>query len=445
MTELTEGDIFRGLITVAAPIVAGNVLQSGLELVDLFFVGRLGSEAIAGVAMSTSIVMVLMTIIIGIVTANTAFVSRYYGARDYDMVAKGVSHTLILGLVFSILLSVVGILYAEDMLLLLGAEPNVALLGASYLTVLFTGSVTLVELWVINSSFQSCGDATTPMLLVVLANILNIALDPLLIFGYGAVPACGVAGAAYATIISRSVAFAIAFALLLSGRSPIPFSFRTKFEFSLAWRLIRVAVPNSVQSGLRSVTFLVMMAIVAVFGTAALSAYGIVGRLELVALMPGFGIATATAVIVGQNLGAKKPERAEAGVRLSALMNGGFMALMGAIFYLAAPAIVEVFDPSGASTEIGVSYLQTVAPFYVFIAVAIILGFALNGAGDTKKPMYATLFSMVLFQVPLACILPGLLGIGITGVWLAVICGMILQMGMLFAMYRHGGWKSTVI
>ncbi len=445
MSELTEGDLFRGLITIAAPIVAGNVLQSGLERVDLFFVGRLGAEAIAGVAMSTSIVMVLMTIIIGIVTANTAFVSRYYGAKDYDMVAKGVSHTLILGLVFSILLSVVGILYAEDMLLLLGAEPSVALLGASYLAVLFTGSVTLVELWVINSTFQSCGDATTPMLLVVLANIMNIALDPLLIFGYGAVPACGVAGAAYATIISRSVAFAIAFGLLLSRRSPVPFSLRTKFEFPIAWRLIRVAVPNSVQSGLRSVTFLAMMAIVAVFGTAALSAYGIVGRLELVALMPGFGIATATAVIVGQNLGAKKPERAEAGVRISTLMNGGFMAVMGAIFYLAAPAIVEIFDPSGASTEIGVSYLQTVAPFYVFIAVAIILGFALNGAGDTKKPMYATLFSMVLFQVPLACILPGLLGIGIAGVWLAVICGMILQTGMLFAMYRHGGWKSTAI
>lgn len=445
MSELTEGDLFRGLITIAAPIVAGNVLQSGLELVDLFFVGRLGAEAIAGVAMSTSIVMVLMTVIIGIVTANTAFVSRYYGAKNYDMVAKGVSHTLILGLIFSILLSVVGILYAEDMLLLLGAEPSVALLGASYLAVLFTGSVTLVELWVINSSFQSCGDATTPMLLVVLANILNIALDPLLIFGYGVVPACGVAGAAYATVISRSVAFTIAFALLLSGKTPIPFSLRTKFEFPLAWRLIRVAVPNSVQSGLRSVTFLAMMAIVAVFGTAAISAYGIVGRLELVALMPGFGIATATAVIVGQNLGAKKPERAEAGVRLSALMNGGFMAVMGAAFYLAAPAIVEIFDPSGASTEIGVSYMQTVAPFYVFIAVAIILGFALNGAGDTKKPMYATLFSMVLFQVPLACILPEFLGIGIAGVWLAVICGAILQTGILFTMYRHGGWKSTVI
>lgn len=445
MSELTEGDLFRGLITIAAPIVAGNVLQSGLELVDLFFVGRLGAEAIAGVAMSTSIVMVLMTVIIGIVTANTAFVSRYYGAKNYDMVAKGVSHTLILGLIFSILLSVVGILYAEDMLLLLGAEPSVALLGASYLAVLFTGSVTLVELWVINSSFQSCGDATTPMLLVVLANILNIALDPLLIFGYGVVPACGVAGAAYATVISRSVAFTIAFALLLSGKTPIPFSLRTKFEFPLAWRLIRVAVPNSVQSGLRSVTFLAMMAIVAVFGTAAISAYGIVGRLELVALMPGFGIATATAVIVGQNLGAKKPERAEAGVRLSALMNGGFMAVMGAAFYLAAPAIVEIFDPSGASTEIGVSYMQTVAPFYVFIAVAIILGFALNGAGDTKKPMYATLFSMVLFQVPLACILPEFLGIGIAGVWLAVICGAILQTGILFSMYRHGGWKSTVI
>lgn len=445
MTNLTEGDLFRGLIAVAAPIVVGNVLQSGLEIVDLFFVGRLGAEAIAGVAMGTSIVMVLMTVIIGLVTANTAFVSRHYGAKDLDMVAKGVSHTLALGLVFSVVLSVAGILFAEDMLLLLGAEPAVAVLGASYLTVLFAGSAAMVELWVINSSFQSCGDATTPMLLVVLANTLNIVLDPLLIFGYGAVPAFGVAGAAYATIISRSVAFTIAFALLLSGRTPIPFSFRTKFEIPLAWRLIRVAVPNSVQSGLRSVTFLVMMAVVAVFGTAALSAYGIVGRLEMVALMPGFGVATATAVIVGQNLGARKPERAEEGVRLSALMNGGFMVLVGMVFYFAAPAIVEIFDPSGESTAIGVSYLQTIAPFYVLIAVAIVLGFALNGAGDTKRPMYATLFSMVLFQVPLACILPGLLGIGIMGVWLAVVFGAVLQTGMLFSMYRRGAWKATMI
>jgi putative MATE family efflux protein len=445
MSDLTEGDLFRGLLVVAAPIVAGNVLQSGLELVDLFFVGRLGAEAIAGVAMSTSVVMVLMTIIIGIVTANTAFVSRHYGAKEYDIAAKGISHTLILGLVFSIVLSIVGILFAEDMLLLLGAESSVALLGASYLTVLFTGSVTLVELWVINSTFQSCGDAITPMLLVVFANILNIALDPLLIFGYGAVPAFGVAGAAYATVLSRSVVFAVAFALLLSGRSPVPFSLRTKFEFPLAWRLLRVAVPNSIQSGLRSVTFLAMMTIVAVFGTTALSAYGIVGRLELVALMPGFGIATATAVIVGQNLGARKPERAEAGVRLSALMNGGFMALVGVVFYVAGAAIIEVFDPSGASTEIGISYMQTVAPFYVLLAVAIILGFALNGAGDTKRPMYATLISMVLFQVPLACILPGLLGIGIAGVWFAVVCGVTLQAGLLFSMYRGGTWKATTI
>jgi len=445
MTGLTEGDLFRGLVAVAAPIVAGNVLQSVLEMVDLFFVGRLGYEAIAGVAMSNTIVMVLMTIIIGLVTANTAFVSRHYGARDLDMVAKAVYHTLILGLVFSIVLTAVGILFAEDMLLFLGAEPDVAVLGASYLAVLFAGIATMVELWVINSSFQSCGDATTPMLLVVLANILNIVLDPLLIFGYGAVPAFGVAGAAYATVISRGVAFAIAFALLLSGRTPIPFSLRTTFEGALARRLILVAVPNSVQSGLRSVTFMVMMAVVAVFGTAAISAYGIVGRLETVALMPGFGVATATAVLVGQNLGAGKPERAAQGVRLSALMNGGFMALVGVIFFFAAPSLIEIFDPSGTSTEIGMSYMQTVAPFYVFIAVAIVLGFALNGAGDTKRPMYATLFSMVLFQVPLAYILPDLLGIGIIGVWLAVVCGAILQVGMLFSMYRRGTWKTAAI
>lgn len=253
------------------------------------------------------------------------------------------------------------------------------------------------------------------MFLVIFANILNIALDPLLIFGYGAVPAFGVAGAAYATVISRGVAFSIAFALLLTGRAPVPFSLRTKIDFSLVWRLIRVAIPNSVQSGLRSVTFMMMMAIVAVFGTAAISAYGIVGRLETVALMPGFGVATATAVLVGQNLGAGKPERAEAGVRLSALMNGGFMALVGVIFFFAAPSLIEIFDPSGTSTEIGISHMHTVAPFYVFIAIAIVLGFALNGAGDTKKPMYATFFSMVLFQYLWRTSSPTFSGSGLQG------------------------------
>jgi putative MATE family efflux protein len=445
MTDLTEGNLFRGLIAVAAPIVAGNVLQSVLELVDLFFVGRLGYEAIAGVAMGGTVVMVLMTIVIGLVTANTAFVSRHYGARDLGMVAKAVYHTLVLGLLFSMVLTAVGLLFSEDIRLLLGAEPDVAVLGASYLTVLFAGIATMIELWVINSSFQSCGDAITPMVLVVLANILNIILDPLMIFGYGGIPAFGVAGAAYATVISRGVAFAIAFALLLSGRTPIPFSLRTKIDLSLVWRMMLVAVPNSVQSGLRSVTFMMIMAIVAIFGTVAVSAYGIIGRLETVAFMPGFGIATATAVVVGQNLGAGKPERAARGVRLAAFLNGAFMALMAVVFFFAAPSLIEVFDPSGASTEIGVSYIRTVAPFYVFIAVATVLGFALNGAGDTKKPMYATLFSMVLFQVPLAYILPDLLGIGITGVWLAVVCGAILQVGMLFSMYRRGTWKRATI
>ncbi len=428
---LTEGHLFRGLITISLPIIASNLLQSVLEVVDLYFVGRLGADAIAGVAMSTTIIFVLATFIVGLVTATTAFISRHYGAEEHDAVGLIVQHALYIGLTFSLAISVFGLFFSKDLLMLLGANETVATLGSAYLSVLFLGIFTMVELWVVISSFQACGNSLTPMILMVGVNIVNIILNPVLIFGLAGFPAFGIAGSALATILSRGAGLLIGMLLLVRYSSHITFPKTWSLDLPLIWRILTVAIPNSIQSGLRSGTFLVMMAFVAVYGTAAISGYGIAERLELIALMPGFAIATATAVIVGQNLGAKKPDRAEEGVKLGLMFYGAIMFAVSICYYVFAEQLIWFFDPSGASVTTGVSYFQTVAPFYIIMAVSIILSFALNGAGDTKKPMYATLVSMVMIQIPLGYFLPQHFGLGITGIWIAVIVGIIIQAVLL--------------
>jgi putative MATE family efflux protein len=442
---LTEGRLGKGLLIIALPMILSNLLQSVLEVVDLYFVGRLGADAIAGVAMSATLLFVLATFIIGLVTATTAFISRHYGAQDYDPVGRIVEHALYIGFVFSLILAVIGHFYSRDLLLLLGANDTVATIGASYLSLLFVGVFTMIELWIVVSAFQSCGNSMTPMLVMVGVNILNIILNPLFIFGFGPVPAYGVAGSALATILSRGIGLVVCLYLLIRYAPHFALPKQWKIDYDLIRRILAVAIPNSIQSGLRSGTFLVMMTIVASYGTAAISGYGIAERLELIALMPGFAIATATAVIVGQNLGAKKPERAEEGVRLSLIFYGSIMLAISLCYYFFAEQLLWFFDPSGTSEFIGASYFHAVAPFYIVMGVSIILSFALNGAGDTKKPMYATLISMVLIQIPLAYILPSWSGLGISGVWIAIITGIVLQAVLLYAMYHSGGWKQVAI
>jgi putative MATE family efflux protein len=442
---LTEGPLFRGLLTISLPMVAGNILQSILEVVDLYFVGRLGADAIAGVAMSATIIFVLATFIVGLVTSATAFISRHYGAREHDAVGDIVKHTLYIGLGFSLILSFLGFFFSKNLLLLLGANEGVATIGSAYLSVLLLGIFTMVELWVVITSFQSCGNSITPMILMVGVNIVNIVLNPVLIFGLAGMPAFGVAGSALATILSRGAGLVIGILLLFRYSTHIRMPETWMCDLRLMWRILSVAIPNSIQSGLRSMTYLVMMAFVAVYGTAAISGYGIADRLELIALMPGFAIATAAAVIVGQNLGAKKPERAEKGVKLALMFYGAIMLVVSATYYLFAEKILWFFDPSGTSELTGASYFHAVAPFYLLMSVSIILSFALNGAGDTKKPMYATLISMVFLQIPLAWLLPHMFNLGLSGIWIAVIAGIVVQSVLLGIMFRNGTWKTVAI
>lgn len=442
-SDITEGNLLKGLLTVSFPIILSNILQSVVEVVDLFFIGRLGPDAIAGVSMSMMFILVIMTIIIGVVTATTAFISHAWGAREYDKPGIYLISALLIGAGFAVIFALLGLVGSDHILLLLGATPEVAIQGGAFLQAILLGNFSMVGLWILCSAYQSCGNARTPMMVMLGANIINIILNPLLIFGYGPVPGFGIIGSALATIIGRSCGFLYLFTAIYTGRGPFRLPARIVIDTLLIRKLFIIAIPNSLQNGMRSISLLILTAIVAAYGAAAISAYGIVIRMELISLMPGFAIATATAVIVGQNLGARQPERAVTGVYYSLLLYGVVMAIMATFYALFPAEIIGFFDPSGTSTAIGTGYFHTVAPFYLMTAISIILSFAMNGAGATRIPMYATAISLIGVQIPLAMFLPAWLDTGIVGVWYAIIIGLTLQAGVLAFLFHRKTWLTT--
>jgi putative MATE family efflux protein len=336
-----------------------------------------------------------------------------------------------------------GAFFSYPILFLLGARGAVADAGAAFLSTFLLGIGSLVILWLLIVSFQSTGDARTPMYVMVAVILGNIFANPVLIFGLYGAPAFGVAGSALATVLARTGGLAILAWIVLRRKGIMSLPEHPAFDLSLVRRLSGVALPSALQNGMRSFSSLALMAIVTAYGAAAVSALGIVFRVEYILLMPGYAFATGTAVLVGQNLGARHPERAEEGVRYSLLIYGGIMAACSVVCILSAPAILGFFDPSGTSTPAGSSYFGTVAPLYVLMAASLILAFAMNGAGATRIPMLAAFLSLVLVQLPLAVWLPAWTGTGVSGVWYAIAIAIVVQLLALLFLYRRGHWKEV--
>jgi putative MATE family efflux protein len=352
-------------------------------------------------------------------------------------------HALVLGPGFSLVLMALGAFFSYPILFLLGARGAVADAGAAFLSTFLLGIGSLVILWLLIVSFQSTGDARTPMYVMVAVILGNIFANPVLIFGLYGAPAFGVAGSALATVLARTGGLAILAWIVLRRKGIMSLPEHPAFDLSLVRRLSGVALPSALQNGMRSFSSLALMAIVTAYGAAAVSALGIVFRVEYILLMPGYAFATGTAVLVGQNLGARHPERAEEGVRYSLLIYGGIMAACSVVCILSAPAILGFFDPSGTSTPAGSSYFGTVAPLYVLMAASLILAFAMNGAGATRIPMLAAFLSLVLVQLPLAVWLPAWTGTGVSGVWYAIAIAIVVQLLALLFLYRRGHWKEV--
>jgi len=441
---LTQGHLLAALAYLAWPMLVTALLQNAQSLIDLYWVGALGSEAMASVAMGGTVLMVLFPMVMGVSTGTVALVSRAIGAGRPDEAGAAAGQSLLLALLLGFASGLVGWFVADPMLGLLGASPHVVESGGGYLRISLTGSFTVFMLFIGNAAMQGAGDARTPMLVMASANLLNIMLDPIFIFGAWPVPGLGVRGAALATVLSQASAAAVAARMLFGRRSRLKVHpSQCRLDLALGWRILRIGIPGSGQMLSRSLMGLVMMRIVAGCGTAAVAAYGLGLRIHMIVLMPAFALGGAAATLVGQNLGAGQPERARRSAWLASGIDAAFMAFAAVVLVLFAADVLSFFNREHEVIRVGARYLRIVSPSYVFAALGIVLGRGLQGAGDTMAPMVITIVTLWGLQVPLAVLFSRLWTPATHGIWYAIALAMAVQGLLVTAWFETGRWKHA--
>ena len=443
---LTDGNVGKALLIIALPIIISNMLQSVLEVVDMHFIGELGDTSIAGGTLSVSVIMVLTTVLMGIVTATAAFVSRAYGSEKYERIQVVLAHAIYLGLIFSALLAVIGFFWSEDILFFMSqGDAALAAEGAKFLRPALIGSFIMMLLMTLTTVFQSTGDSRTPMFVMVGVNIVNIILNPTLIQGLWIFPAMGLAGSAYASLSSRAVGVILLilcmYFLPKHKYGPIKFPKKFTFEPRLVKDIFVIAIPSAVQSGIRSFAMVLMMVIIAAYGEAAIAAYGICIRLDMLGLIVAMGLCSGVAVMVGQNLGANKPERAKKTVRYAVTANAIFMLGVAVLYLFTAPYLLGFFGATEESLAIGISFMQIVPFSYFVIAMGMTMGFAMNGAGATRPGMYAAITGQVIVQAGLSAILM-MTGHPIEQIWFAIVIGSVVVFLVDLFFYKRGSWMK---
>lgn len=443
---LTEGSISRVLWAFGLPMIAAMGLNSLLGLTDLFFVGRLGSVAIAAVALGSLVMGMVFSIELGVGVGTVAIISRLLGAREVGPLREAVHQSLLLAFLLSVVLAVAGSLSAARLLTALGASPTVVTVGASYLVVL-TAAIPLLYVQSQTSAvLRGLGEAKRSVAVLMISTLINLVLDPFLIFGWGPFPRLEVVGAALATVVGRVVGSLLGLWYLGHGEGAVGLSLRELGpRWTTMWRVIRVGIPGTVQIVVRHLGSLILARVVTLFGTAAVAAYGIGLRLELMVLLPIYGLSRGLATIVGQNLGAGKPERAVASTWAALGYSLLIMGLESVALVLFAPEIIGVFDKSEPVVGAGSEYLRVLGPAYLLATIAAVSSNTLNGAGETDTPMAVAGISLLGVQIPAAYLLAVPVGWGTVGIWLGMGVAHLVAAGILMVAFLRGRWKSKTI
>lgn len=444
--KITEGHIALNVISLAAPLMIGALLQGMQSLVDMFWVGSLGPAAIASVAMSGILMMLIFTIVAGIGMGAVSLISKNIGANNIPGAQLCAYQALIFGFFLSLIGAALGLFHSDNLLALLGADKEVIAHGADYLRILLLGSFTMV-LFLLNSSIlQGAGDVINPMIFMVIANLLNIVLDPIFIFGAGWVKPMHTAGAAVATIIAQGIALFLSFRLFSHRRSKIYLIFTDiKVRFDVMLDILKVGVPTTMQMLFRSVMSMFIVNIVAGFGTAAVAAFGIVMRIHINTLLPAFALGGSAATLMGQNLGAGNIERARKSAWVATFINLILMFISGIIFYNFSELIMRLFTSDVQVVMIGSEFMRISAFFYVFIAFGVVLNRALGGAGDTVVPMLITFVSLWGYLVPAAYFMAKHTLFGLRGIWWVVATSYALNGLLTLVWFEAGRWKKAKV
>jgi putative MATE family efflux protein len=441
--DFTEGSVPRAILILAIPMVLEMMMESVFAVCDVFFVSKLGASAVATVGLTESWLTLIYALAMGLAMAATAVVARRTGERNRDGAARAATQAIILGGAVSLVIGVVGGTLAPRLLGIMGASADVIATGTTYTRIMLGGNASIMMLFLINAIFRGAGDAAIAMRVLWLANAINIVLGPCLIFGLGPFPRLGVAGAALATTIGRSTGVVFAASRLLKPGSRMDIHARhLRLEPALIGRLAQLAWSGGAQFLISQGSWIALIRILSGFGSNVLAGYTIGIRVIIFALLPAAGLGNAAATMVGQALGARKPERAEHAVRLAGTYNMMVLTAVGALLAIFAPAIARLFTSDPAVIPSAASALRIVAFGFPFFAWGMVLSLSFNGAGDTRTPTLLNFAVFWCFEIPLAWILAERTGFGPRGIYLAISIAFSTYAVVAAAAFRQGSWKT---
>ena len=438
--DFTTGSIRKAIFLLAVPMILEMCMESVFAVVDIFFVGKLGPRAAATVGLTESFLTIVYSVAIGLSMAATAMVARRVGEKNYDGAAKAGAQAAILSFAVIVAISCIGFFFSEKVLGLMGGDAQVVAMGSVYTRIMLTGNGVIMLLFLINGIFRGAGDAAIAMRSLWLANILNIILCPILIHFYG------LPGAAMATTTGRGIGVCYQVYHLFKGKGIIKIYLRHFIpDMAVLKSIFNIASAATLQFLIGSASWIAMARIIAGFGSDAIAGYTIAIRLLIFFIMPAWGLSNAAATLVGQNLGAKQPERAEESVWKTARYNAIFMAFVSLLFVTCAEFFVGLINSDPAVVKTAVSALRIVSLGYVFYGVGMVMINAFNGAGDSKTPTWINLFWFWVFQIPLAYLLAIVLHIGSTGVFIAIVTTETCITITSVILFKRGKWKLIKI
>jgi putative MATE family efflux protein len=441
--DYTKERVGRAIVLLAIPMVLEMVMESVFAVVDMFWVSHLGPDAIAVVGITESMMTLVYAVAMGLSIAAGAVVARRIGEKDSDGAAIAAVQVIGLGVAASAVIGAIGAVLAPHLLDAMGAAPEAIALGGGFTRVMLAGNATVFLLFLVNAVFRGAGDAAIAMRTLWLANLLNIALGPCFIFGWGPFPELGVTGAAVATNIGRGVGVLYQLAALIRSSGQLTVRRRhLRLDPQVLRNVIRISVNGIGQLLINTTSWIGLMRLMAPFGSAALAGYAVTMRVVMFAILPGWGLSNAAATLVGQNLGARQPELAEQAVWTAARYNLYFLGAVGVVFVAFAGPIIGLF-PGGAEMQaFGTTALRIVGIGFPFYAYALVVSSAFNGAGDTRTPTLLNLFCFWLWEVPIAWVLSGPLGFGAHGIVVAVAVAFSTLAVTSVIVFRRGRWKT---
>ena len=444
--EFTSGNVKRAIFLLSVPMILEMLMESIFAIVDILYVSRVSVNAVATIGLTESMITLVYAVAIGLSMAATAVVARRIGEKDTEGASQAAVQVIFLGIAVAIVIMIIGILYSKELLALMGAEPDLIAEGYGYTKVLMGGNITIMLLFLINAIFRGAGNASIAMKVLILSNGLNIILDPIFIFGWGPIPAFGVEGAAIATTIGRGTAVLFQLGILFNGFGIIKIKIKDLvLRLAVMINLIKISLGGIGQFLIGTSSWVFLMRIMSEFGSEVLAGYTIAIRVIMFTLMPAWGMSNAAATLVGQNLGAKKPERAEISVWKTGKYNAWFMGLVSLIYLAFAPQIIVLFNSSPEVVKYGSLCLRIIAVGYIFYGYGMVIIQSFNGAGDTKTPTYINFICFWMIQLPFAYLTAIGLGLGPIGVFGAITMAEILIAVIGIVWFKKGKWKDVKV